>query len=365
MKYAREALLGRHLADDRALAALGCRPCPAQARRWICRHRPCPVTITRRLSKRSRNPSILSRQAALRPASRGGNLPARANSRERMGLFSRGSKDDRREVTRDDKGAELAELGERRTRADPGACREEVEPVNEERPPGARAGRGRAALGRRGRRAARGPMLLPSPEAPEKADEPAPDPGGSGREAEQPTEGLSEEPAGDDLDAEARISFEDALSPRRGATSAGSPTPAVEQNGGRDRQGDLLREPEGRRREDHVDAEPRGRVRRVGPPRALHRPGPAGQPDDEPGHRPRQGREVDVRRARAPHPAHGGDPGARDRHRRRLDRPGRRRDRDVHPDRPRALAREGDPAVSRRTTTSSASTRRRAWVFLP
>ena len=51
--------------------------------------------------------------------------------------------------------------------------------------------------------------------------------------------------------------------------------------------------------------------------------------------------QVDVRRARRPHPDPRGDPAARDRHRGRLDRPRRRRDRDDHPDRPRALAREG------------------------
>ena len=49
-----------------------------------------------------------------------------------------------------------------------------------------------------------------------------------------------------------------------------------------------------------TDAQPRRRLRGVRPPRALRRHGPAGQPDDEPGHRPRQGREDDVRRARPP-----------------------------------------------------------------
>ena len=40
-----------------------------------------------------------------------------------------------------------------------------------------------------------------------------------------------------------------------------------------------------------------------GPRRARRRHGPAGQPDDEPGRRPRQGREEHVRRARPPDPA--------------------------------------------------------------
>ena len=65
---------------------------------------------------------------------------------------------------------------------------------------------------------------------------------------------------------------------------------------------------------------------------------PQAQPHDEPGHRPRLARGVDVRRARAPRLAARGDPQARGGHRLRLDRPRRRRDRDVHDDRPRALA---------------------------
>ena len=51
---------------------------------------------------------------------------------------------------------------------------------------------------------------------------------------------------------------------------------------------------------------------------------------------------------------------ARDRHRRRVDRPRRRGDRDEHADRPRALAREGPVGRRSTTTTSSASTPRRA-----
>ncbi len=56
-------------------------------------------------------------------------------------------------------------------------------------------------------------------------------------------------------------------------------------------QGHRLRQPEGRRRQDDDDPEPRGRLRREGLPRALRRHGSAGQPDDVPGHRPRHGRD--------------------------------------------------------------------------
>ena len=68
------------------------------------------------------------------------------------------------------------------------------------------------------------------------------------------------------------------------------------------REGDRLRQPEGRRRQDHHDPQPGRGLRRGGPPRAGGRHGPAGQPHDEPGHRPRHGREVDVRRAGRQHP---------------------------------------------------------------
>ena len=135
-----------------------------------------------------------------------------------MGLFSRGSKDDRREATRDDKGAELAELGEAAPEPTPEPVREEVEPVNEERPqePAPVEDELRSV-----EEADETPEVhvSPIPEPPDQDESRAPDPGGSGREAEQPTEGLSEEPAGDDLDAEARVSFEDALSPRRPAAT--------------------------------------------------------------------------------------------------------------------------------------------------
>ena len=51
--------------------------------------------------------------------------------------------------------------------------------------------------------------------------------------------------------------------------------------------------------------------------------------------------QIDVRRARPQSLDPRGDPQARDRHRLRLDRPGRRGDRDVDDDRPRALFAEG------------------------
>ena len=50
-------------------------------------------------------------------------------------------------------------------------------------------------------------------------------------------------------------------------------------------------------------------------------------------------------------------------HRVRLDRPRRRRDRDVHEDRPRALAGQGAEGRSSPITTSSASIRRRRWDY--
>ena len=111
----------------------------------------------------------------------------------------------------------------------------------------------------------------------------------------------------------------------------------------RDRQGQghRIRQPEGRRREDDHHAEPRGGLRGGGPSRPVHRHGPAGQPHDVAGHRPRLARDVDVRRAR-PRPLDPrGHPQARDRRRVRVDRPRRSRDRDVDEDRPRALAGQG------------------------
>ena len=121
----------------------------------------------------------------------------------------------------------------------------------------------------------------------------------------------------------------------------------------------LLREPEGRRREDDLDAQPRRRARRAGQPRPVRRHGPAGQPDDEPGPEPGLDRALDVRRPRPPAPdperdrAHGDRPG------RLVDRPRRSGARALEHDRPRARPREGAERRSRRTTTTSSSTRRR------
>src|SRR6476661_4466601 len=64
--------------------------------------------------------------------------------------------------------------------------------------------------------------------------------------------------------------------------------------------GDLVRQPEGRRGQDHDDLESRGRLRREGQPRAVRRSRPAVEPDDEPGNRPGLARAVDVRRPRQP-----------------------------------------------------------------
>ncbi|CAA9492069.1 MAG: Chromosome (plasmid) partitioning protein ParA, partial [uncultured Solirubrobacteraceae bacterium] len=106
-------------------------------------------------------------------------------------------------------------------------------------------------------------------------------------------------------------------------------------------QGHRLRQPEGRRRQDHHHAEPRGGLRRGGASRAVRRHGSAGQSDDVAGHRSRGPGLVDVRRAgqRPADPRR--HPAPRDRHRALLDRPRRSRDGDVDEDRPRALAGEG------------------------
>ena len=135
-----------------------------------------------------------------------------------------------------------------------------------------------------------------------------------------------------------RMMARDLIAPSRHEQPQEEPADEVP---GQARRRDRLRQPEGRGRQDDDDPQPRRRLRRDRPPGALHRPRPAGQPDDEPGDRPRQGREEPLRRARQRHADQRDHRQARDRHRRRLDRPGRRRDRDEHQDRPRALAREG------------------------
>jgi chromosome partitioning protein len=138
----------------------------------------------------------------LRALDGGGNLVARANSRERMGLFSR-SKDDHREpTTRDDRGAELAELGQRSPEPavtvspepDPA---EEMEPVNE------------------------------NPRETTHPEEPAVDLSEELHDVEEAVEEPEvraappvAEPVDEERDAEnERITFDDALSPRRPATT--------------------------------------------------------------------------------------------------------------------------------------------------
>ena len=147
-----------------------------------------------------------------------------------MGLFSRGSKDDRRDAPREETGAELAELGETVSEPAPQPAPEEVEPVNEERQhlneerpeePAPVEDELRSV-----EEAEETPEVhvAPIPEPPGPDESRAPDPVGPRREAEEPTEGVSEE------DAEAaRISFEQALSPRRPATT-GVADPGVDQD---------------------------------------------------------------------------------------------------------------------------------------
>jgi chromosome partitioning protein len=138
-----------------------------------------------------------------------------------MGLFNRGSKDDRREVAREDVGAELAELGERI--ADPAPApeiTEEVVPVIEDRPAQEPDGPVEEA---------EQPTADHSPQAdPQPAPQPVEDELRSVEEAEvQPEVHVAPVPAppvapGDDEEAAAeaaRISFEQALSPRRPATT--------------------------------------------------------------------------------------------------------------------------------------------------
>jgi chromosome partitioning protein len=137
-----------------------------------------------------------------------------------MGLFSRGTKDDRRETTRDDMGAELAELGERLKEPDPvpgpepsqPEAAEEVEPVTD--PTAKPTPEPVADELRSVEEAAEQPEVRVA--SPEKADERVPDPIDPGREAE--------ESMGD----EDRVSFEEALSPRRPAATGVADTPSGE-----------------------------------------------------------------------------------------------------------------------------------------
>src|SRR3954453_14028245 len=87
---------------------------------------------------------------------------------------------------------------------------------------------------------------------------------------------------------------------RPGAREGGARGPAAGELRRTPGPGDLVRQPEGRRRQDDYDAEPRRGLRREGPPRAVRRSRPSVEPDDEPGDRSRLARAVDVRRAREP-----------------------------------------------------------------
>ena len=107
------------------------------------------------------------------------------------------------------------------------------------------------------------------------------------------------------------------------------------------------RQPEGRRRQDHVDRERRRRARPARPAGAGRRPRPAGQRVHRARRRAPARRAVDVRRPRRRRPARrgvqsqprGGEPGRRARDH----RPGRRRDRAGLGGRPREPAAQGDP----------------------
>ena len=89
------------------------------------------------------------------------------------------------------------------------------------------------------------------------------------------------------------------------------------------------------------------RLGRAEPEGAALRPGPAGQPDHEPGAQPGHDRALDVRRARPPAADPGDHPPHRGRPRRLVDRPCRRRARALEHDRPRARAGEGARAGPR------------------
>ena len=165
-------------------------------------------------------------------------------------------------------------------------------------------------------------------------------------------------PAADEAAESARMKAEEAVGPTpsrnakpdaprtsRSRTPRPRRTPRPARASGA--RGDRLRQPEGRCRQDDDRPQPRGCLQGVWPRRARGGHGPSGQPDDEPGRRPRQGREEHVRRARAPDSAARGHRRARDRRRCRLDRPCRRRDRDER-DRARAFPAEGDRRGARR-----------------
>jgi chromosome partitioning protein len=140
-----------------------------------------------------------------------------------MGLFSRGTKDDRRDRSREELGAELAELGERVPEPAPTPeppapptpepeAAEEVEPVSE-------------------------PTPTPTPERkPEPTPEPVADELRSveeaGEQAEVHAAAPAEAPVSEEDAEAARISFEQALSPRRAAATGVGDTGVVDESGG-------------------------------------------------------------------------------------------------------------------------------------
>jgi chromosome partitioning protein len=138
-----------------------------------------------------------------------------------MGLFSRGTKDDRRDRSREELGEELAELGERVPEPAPTPeppapptpepeAAEEVEPVSE-----------------------------PTP-TPERKPEPTPEPVAdelrsveeAGEQAEVHAAAPAEAPVSEEDAEAARISFEQALSPRRAAATGVGDTGVVDESGG-------------------------------------------------------------------------------------------------------------------------------------
>ena len=149
----------------------------------------------------------------------------RANSRERMGLFSRGSRDDRREATRDDKGAELAELGEALPEPAPDPVREEVAPVNAESNPeqsSPEQSKSQTPAPEETRPVAEELEDVEAAEERPQVHAAAPEP-----EDSAPVDAPAME---SEEDAEAaRIGFEQALSPRRPATT-GVAEPGVDQD---------------------------------------------------------------------------------------------------------------------------------------
>jgi len=145
-----------------------------------------------------------------------------------MGLFSRGSKDDRREATRDDKGAELAELGDAAPEPTLEPVREEVEPVSEPTPEAARD----EVEPREEPQAVSEDSPKPVAEELQDVEEAEEQPEVRVAPVPQPSGETAVESVESEEDAEAaRVSFEQALSPRRPAATGVSDT--AQQNGDR------------------------------------------------------------------------------------------------------------------------------------